>query len=140
MKPEHHFVQFLCRAYLGNPWAQYYAFTISPHEKYAEKAVSAIAVEHMFKVYNGMIAAIYVFEKSEKGKWHIHGILASADKKKWVKLCKHPLVHYKLTEYVPGEWIDYCLKGKPDKLYYINKHGQHRCPHINLDWYIEMDE
>ncbi len=114
------FQKWTIKTNILNPYTKYYAITVSPHGRYAEKEVVYNSMLSLFSMYKGLTSALYIFERLTKGKWHTHGLLAMKDKCKFAKVRKHPLVKYHIEEYVPGNWIDYISKDLPSEIYQIN--------------------
>ncbi len=101
-----------------NPFTDFYAFTISPHQRHAPLLTSVKAVRNLFYQYKSCMSAVYIIETSSKGKIHVHGIVALPHESKWVKLRKHPTVKYHMVKiHEPIGWIEYILKEKPKRIY-----------------------
>ncbi len=130
--------QYLLREFRTNQYITYYAFTISPHSRLQEQGVLADSVTDLMKICKNVISCRYIFETSDLGKVHIHGLLASKSRCKFVKLRKHPLVQYYFKVYDGNrKWLNYMEKGQPDHCYtnYYNEFHQLQAPKHTLTWF-----
>ncbi len=145
-----HKLHILMQQYLLTEWKQnqyitYYSFTISPHKRLLSKALIESSVDDLMTVCKNVVSCRYVYETSELNKIHIHGILASKSKSKFMKLRKHPLVKYELNEYYNSNdaWIHYMAKESPHYCYthhYDHETGKIQKPKLNLTWYAFVED
>ncbi len=134
--------QFMLQAYADNQYVSYYAITVSPHQKNQPEAVIHASMQHLILKCKNVISVRYIIEKSEKGKYHSHGVLCSRSRSKFTKVRNHPLCQFYITPYNPGfEWTEYISKYMPDKCYTIhyNTEGKLQYPINKLDWYAFCD-
>ncbi len=117
---------FLQEQWRENRHVKFYAITISPHDHKQPDSVVFNASKDIITICKSVTGLMYNFEESEKGKIHAHGILASKDYSKFLKIKKHPLCQFHIVEYTPGNWIGYCLKSNPPITHHLfiqqNKH------------------
>jgi len=138
------FQLYLLQEWKKNQYFKFYTVTISPHAKLAAKAVLRQSVIDLFIVCKNMVSMRYIYETSKLNKLHIHGILTSNGHCKFMKVRKHPLVKFHIVPYVPGNWIDYISKDKPDKVhdvvYDTENNNSIIIESLTLDYFINMDD
>ncbi len=107
-----------------NPYTRFSILTITPHcHDLVSFTLLMDSVKNIFRHYSHVIAVNWIYETSDKGKLHIHGLVAHQDIRcKWLKLCKHPIYKYQLDPYcVAGGWINYIVKDRPTHSYLLRK-------------------
>ncbi len=112
-----YFLRWQESMYRLNTYVKFYCVTISPHSRYCEALVVERAMKDVYLKYKHVIGSVCISEVSDKGKYHIHGILACLSDSKWAKLRKHPTCHYSITKlFSLDAWCEYLLKDKPDEV------------------------
>ncbi len=113
------FSWFLMSHWRENRHVKFYAITVSPHDHHVTPNVVYHALFDIITECKTVISAMYVLERSPTGKYHAHGILASKDYSKFLKVKKHPTCQFHTVKYTPGNWISYCLKDGPTIAHYL---------------------
>ncbi len=101
-------------------YIKWYTLTIDPLDPTVQVTEHQyeLALKRLRDKCKTIIKVAYIYETSEHGKLHLHGILATRDKTKFLKV-KHDIrYHYQMDPltYLDG-WICYILKGSPENLY-----------------------
>ncbi len=107
------FTGFLHEQWRNNRHMKFYAITVNPHRHDQPAIVSHQGMIDLLHVCKTAVSIMYIIEKSPEGKMHAHGILASKDKSKFLKVKRHPLCQFDTPVYIPGNWIPYINKGLP---------------------------
>lgn len=112
-----HILETLAIAYEENPYVRYTALTITPHDhtNSTQEGMEKVA-KLLTTLYRQIISVYLVYETSDNGKLHAHGIIIHRDKCAFVKAKKHPVyqVYTKPMEYPYTNWINYMIKEKPN--------------------------
>ncbi len=108
--------QWYARLFKGNVYTRFYTLNVSPFNSRSEMNELDYEeyVKELFTICRNVLGVWFIFEKSEAGKLHLHGFIASKDKSKFLKIKKHLLFHSEIDEvtYFDG-WLAYCLKHSP---------------------------
>ncbi len=100
-----------------NCYSKFYSWTVSTNVPRTLAAYEAF-VKVTLETCRNIKGYYYIVEKSSNGKLHLHGIVCSSDKSKFVKIRKNLLFHseFKLISFYDG-WLAYVLKESPSHDY-----------------------
>lgn len=133
---------YLMDTFRDNRYTKFYALTVTPHIHSTTEYYLSNVMYDIINQCKSVISITYNYERSEAGKLHIHGIIATKDKTKFLKVKKHPIAQIHTTELNGETWIYYCTKSKPriihslTRVYDVKHHIDPVIRHeqINLTW------
>lgn len=128
------FSWYMLNEWRENKYVKFYTINVNPHDHRQPAGIIQAALYDIIRKCKTVISLAYIIEVSPEGKNHAHGILASKDYSKFLKVKKHPICQFYLEKYIPGNWISYIQKDRPPIIHFLRKEMQYNVHEQKCYW------